>query len=153
MSCSPTPYSRRVRKIRKFQVADVQQWLRLCLQGGRVTLSLGSPYLSARVTLARGLSHLPCKRLARDNCTKKCETNAQTSNQNCLTPSKSTGSNSTMLGSSRKSFKVGRCVLIMNNKLTYFSQSKTKKTLNEWQSSIFNTPVRQLQKAWKIPYW
>ena len=58
-----------------------------------------------------------------------------------------------MLDSSRKSFKVGRCVLIMNNKLTYFSQSKTEKTLNEWQSSIFNTPVRQLQKAWKIPYW
>ena len=41
----------------------------------------------------------------------------------------------------------------MNNKLTHFSQSKTEKTLNEWQSSIFNTPVRQLQKAWKIPYW
>jgi len=66
-----------------------------------------------------------------------------------LTPSRSTGSDSTMLDSSRKYFKVGRCVLIMNNKLTYFIQSKTEKTLNEWQSSIFNTPVRQLQKAWK----
>ena len=58
-----------------------------------------------------------------------------------------------MLDSSRKSFKVGRCVLIKNNKLTYFSQSKTEKTLTEWQCSIFNTPVRELQKAWKIPYW
>ena len=56
-----------------------------------------------------------------------------------------------MLDSSRKSFKVGRCVLTMNNKLTYFSQSKTEKTLNEGKSSIFNMPVRQLQKAWKIP--
>ena len=52
-----------------------------------------------------------------------------------------------MLDSSRKSFKVGRCVLIKNNKLTYFSQSKTEKTLNEWQCSIFNTPVRELQKG------
>ena len=39
----PLLHTAGVRKIRKFQVAAVQQRLRLCLQSGRVALVLGLP--------------------------------------------------------------------------------------------------------------